>query len=179
MDEEVNKNWQLSFEEKNQGRVWVLRNDVSTDAIISGKYLEIRDFPSLSKHVFEGVVDDFPARVKPGDVIIAGDNFGAGSSREQAPTVLKFLGIGAIYAKSFARIFFRNTINIGMPAFTITQDILDSFNVGDEVNYTIDPPLLENMTSGQEFPLQPFPPFFTNILRHGGAIPLLKEELGG
>jgi len=176
-EDELNRDWQLSFEEKNQGRAWVLGNDVSTDAIISGKYLEIRDFQSLSKHVLEGVVEDFPAKVKPGDIIIAGDNFGAGSSREQAPTLLKFLGIGALYAKSFARIFFRNAINIGLPAFTITQDVLDAFKDGDEIGYTIEPPLLENASSDQQFHLPAFPSFFTNILRHGGVIPLLKEEL--
>ncbi|HME54787.1 MAG TPA: 3-isopropylmalate dehydratase [Candidatus Lokiarchaeia archaeon] len=179
MNGEINQPWQLSFEEKNQGRAWVLGSDISTDAIISGKYLEIRDFESLSKHVLEGVVDDFPTRVKTGDVIIAGENFGSGSSREQAPTVLKFLGVGAIYARSFARIFFRNAINIGLPAFTIPSEISEAFNDGEEVVYTIEPPFLENASSGQQFVLPPFPPFFTNILRHGGAIPLLKEELGG
>jgi 3-isopropylmalate/(R)-2-methylmalate dehydratase small subunit len=174
----MTQEWQLSFDNKNPGHAWVLGSDVSTDAIISGKYLEIRDFPSLSKHVFESVVDDFPSKVQPGDVIIAGDNFGAGSSREQAPTMLKYLGIGAIFAKSFARIFYRNAINIGLPAFTITQEILEAFNTGDEINYTIDLALIENVTSDQQFQLQQFPPFFMNILRHGGAISLLKEELG-
>nr|MDO8109184.1 3-isopropylmalate dehydratase [Candidatus Sigynarchaeota archaeon] len=169
--------WKLSFEGKNQGSAWLLGNDVSTDDIISGKYLEIREVDALSKHVLEGIVLDFPFKIKAGDVIVAGDNFGCGSSREQAPALLKHLGVGSIFAKSFARIFFRNGINIGLPLITIPGDVVSAFKTGEKVVYTIDPPVLENATSGKRFQALAFPAFFLNILRHGGAIPLLKADL--
>ncbi len=169
--------WKLSFDGKNKGKIWVLGNDVSTDDIISGKFLEIREIDILSKHVLEGIVPDFPTNVKPGDVIVAGDNFGSGSSREQAPLLLKYLGIGSIFARSFARIFFRNGINIGLPLITIQGDIQSIFTTGEQVVYTIDPPVLEIASNGKKIQASAFPVFFLNILRQGGAIPLLKKEL--
>jgi 3-isopropylmalate/(R)-2-methylmalate dehydratase small subunit len=169
--------WKVSFDGENKGIAWILGDDVSTDDIISGKFLEIRDFAALSAHVFERFSNDFATKVKPGDVIMAGNNFGSGSSREQAPFLLQFLGIGAIFARSFARIFYRNAINIGLPAIIIGQDIRDAFKPGNSVKYVFDPPAITNISSGKKFLLQPMPVFFTNILRAGGAIPLLKKEL--
>ncbi len=167
----------LSFGGENKGIAWVLGDDVSTDDIIPGKFLEIRDISLLSIHVLERFGIDFPTKVKPGDVIIAGNNFGCGSSREQAPHLLQFLGIGAVFACSFARIFYRNAINIGLPAVIIDRDVYETFKQSDPVAYTLDPPAVTNMRSKKKYALQPLPAFFTGILRAGGAIPLLKQEL--
>ncbi|MBN2151055.1 MAG: 3-isopropylmalate dehydratase [Candidatus Lokiarchaeota archaeon] len=171
--------WRASFDGENRGTAWVLGDDVSTDDIILGKFLEIRDASSLSAHVLERFGIDFAKRVRPGDVIIAGKNFGSGSSREQAPFLLQFLGIGAIFATSFARIFYRNAINIGLPAIVVGRDVHDAFDQGVPVTYTLVPPAIANVATGKEFPLQPMPAFFLDILRAGGAIPLLKKTLMG
>ena len=176
MDEQT-KAWKVSFEKENRGNAWIVGNDISTDDIIPGKFLEIRDVFSLSAHVFERFGEGFATKVKQGDVIIAGNNFGCGSSREQAPFLLQFLGIGAIFARSFARIFYRNAINIGLPAITIDGDTYDAFKPSESVVYTLDPPSITIVRSRKRYPLQPMPAFFTNILRAGGAIPLLKKEL--
>ena len=171
------REWKVSFDEENSGVAWTMGNEISTDDIIAGKFLEIRDTALLSTHVLERFGNDFATKVRPGDVIIAGNNFGCGSSREQAPYLLKFLGVGAIFACSFARIFYRNAINIGLPAVIIDRDTGNAFKPSDPVTYTLDPLVLTNRRSKKKCPLQPFPPFFTNILRAGGAIPLLKKEL--
>jgi len=171
------REWKVSFDGENKGIAWVMKDDVSTDDIIAGKFLEIRDLENLSAHVFERFENDFARKVKPGDVIIAGNNFGCGSSREQAPYLLKLLGIGAIFACSFARIFYRNAINIGLPAIVIDRKYYTSFKASDPVTYTFDPPAVTIVRSKMKYPLQPLPAFFTSILRAGGAIPLLKEEL--
>lgn len=167
----------LKFKENNKGKAWVLGDDISTDDIISGKFLEIRDFKVLSTHVFNAIIDNFHDRVKPGDIIIAGENFGYGSSREQAPYLLKYMGIGVICAKSFARIFFRNAINLGLPLFTINDRMFTSFKTGDQVTYTIEPARIINNKSNEKHELQSFPEFFMNMIRQGGALPALKKEL--
>ncbi|MHA1369195.1 MAG: LeuD/DmdB family oxidoreductase small subunit [Promethearchaeota archaeon] len=174
---ETKIHWKLDFKGKNQGKVWVFGDDISTDDIISGKYLEIRDFGELANHVFDAVVEDFFKNVDAGDIIIAGSNFGCGSSREQAPYLLKYLGIGIICAKSFARIFFRNAINIGLPVYTIDDVFYNSFSNGDLVNYFIDPPKVVNVTRNEIFNLTRFPDFFMQILQAGGALSCLKSEL--
>jgi 3-isopropylmalate/(R)-2-methylmalate dehydratase small subunit len=171
------REWKVSFDGENKGVAWILGDDVSTDDIISGKFIEIRDVAVLSEHVLERFGDDFAIKVKPGDVIIAGNNFGSGSSREQAPFLLQFLGIGAIFARSFARIFYRNAINIGLPAVIVDRDTCSAFKPSDPVAYSLDPPVVTNERSKKKYPLQPLPAFFTRILRAGGAIPLLKKEL--
>lgn len=171
------REWKPTFDGENKGIAWIMANDISTDDIIAGKFLEIRDMETLATHVFERFGNNFAAVVKPGDVIIAGNNFGCGSSREQAPYLLKYLGIGAVFACSFARIFYRNAINIGLPALHIDSSIQQAFMQGDPVIYTIDPPVVINARLNKRFPLQPLPAFFMNILRAGGAIPLLKQDL--
>jgi 3-isopropylmalate dehydratase small subunit len=171
------KAWKVSFDGENKGIAWILGDDISTDDIIAGKFLEIRDMKTLSTHVLERFGNDFATKVKPGDVIVAGNNFGIGSSREQAPFLLQFLGIGAIFACSFARIFYRNAINIGLPAVIIDRDTCSAFKSSDPVTYALDPPAVTNVRSKKKYPLQPLPAFFTSILRAGGAIPLLKKEL--
>jgi 3-isopropylmalate dehydratase small subunit len=179
---DIAKAWIPSFTGKNTGKVWVLGDDVTTDAIISGKFLEIRDFDELMTHVLEEITPEFARTASRGDIIVAGENFGGGSSREQAPFLLKRAGIGMICARSFARIFFRNGINIGLPLLEIvklTSDEADAvpFSNGERVEYTIDPPLIASKGGQGALILKPLPAFFLNILRHGGAIPLLKKEL--
>ncbi len=162
-----------------RGRAWVLGDDVSTDHVISGKFLEIRDIRDLATHVFEGVLDDFPAKVQQDDVIIAGDNFGSGSSREQAPHLLKFLGIGLVVARSFARIFYRNAINVGLPVFVTStgKQCKSQFKTNDEIEYSIDPPVLKSSNENKHLDLLPNPSFIMEILRDGGAIPSLKRKM--
>ncbi len=172
------KAWKVSFDGENKGIAWILGNDISTDDIIPGKFLEIRDMKTLSSHVLERLSNDFATKVKPGDVIIAGNNFGSGSSREQAPFLLQFLGIGAIFARSFARIFYRNAINIGLPSVIIDEKVYGAFKPAESAVYTLDPPVITNVESNKSYTLQPLPAFFNNILRAGGAIPLLKKDLG-
>ncbi|MBU2617622.1 MAG: 3-isopropylmalate dehydratase small subunit, partial [Euryarchaeota archaeon] len=111
------------------GNVWKFGDDVNTDAIIPGRYLTINDPKELAKHVFEGVLPEFAQQVQPGDIIVAGRNFGCGSSREHAPLALKGAGISCIIAKSFARIFFRNAINVGLPV--LECDKIDQIERGD------------------------------------------------
>ncbi|MEX2683737.1 MAG: 3-isopropylmalate dehydratase [Candidatus Sigynarchaeota archaeon] len=171
------REWKISFDGENKGTAWVMGNDVSTDDIIAGKFLEIRDMESLSIHVFERFGNDFARNVKPGDVIIAGNNFGCGSSREQAPYLLKLLGVGAIFACSFARIFYRNAINIGLPAIIIEREDYTSFKTSDPVVYTLDPIVITNARSKKKCLLQPLPVFIMQILHAGGAISLLKKQL--
>jgi 3-isopropylmalate dehydratase small subunit len=165
-----------SFEGKHEGFAWSMGDDVSTDDIIPGKFLEIRDIATLSTHVFDRFGLEFATKVKHGDAIIAGKNFGCGSSREQAPALLKFLGVGAIFACSFARIFYRNAINVGLPAIVIDTDTWNGLKSPKDITYTLDPPMLTRLDTGRSFKLQPLPAFFLEILRAGGAIPLLKKE---
>ncbi|MFX0101330.1 MAG: 3-isopropylmalate dehydratase small subunit [Candidatus Hodarchaeota archaeon] len=169
--------WKVNFKENNEGKAWVLGDDISTDDIISGKFLEIRDFDELSTHVFDSIIENFHEKMQPGDIIIAGNNFGYGSSREHAPFLLKYVGIGMICAKSFARIFFRNAINLGLPLFTVKDDVFKCFNTGDEVVYTIEPAKIINKTCNETHKLQSFPEFFMNIIRQGGALAALRREL--
>ncbi|MHA1681925.1 MAG: LeuD/DmdB family oxidoreductase small subunit [Promethearchaeota archaeon] len=160
-----------------RGKAWILGDDVTTDDIISGKFLEIRDPDELATHAFDSVIADFASRTVKGDVLIAGNNFGAGSSREQAPAVLKRLGIGLVCATSFARIFFRNAINVGLPALQVDADVKEHFKEGDPVSYTIQPPSLTNLQSQAAFRMKELPDFFIDILKNGGAMAKLKRNM--
>jgi len=156
-------------------RVWVLGDNVSTDDIIPGRYLVKRDPEELGKHVFENLLPDFPSRVRKRDVIVAGRNFGCGSSREQAPLALKGAGVGAVIAESFARIFFRNAINQGLPVL-ICKGVSSSFSQGEEVEYDLGKGVVINVSRGIELRAEPLPDFLLSILRAGGLIPYLKAK---
>ncbi len=156
-------------------RVWVLGDNVSTDDIIPGRYLVKRDPEELGKHVFENLLPDFSSRVRKGDVIVAGRNFGCGSSREQAPLALKGAGVGAVIAESFARIFFRNAINQGLPVL-ICKGVSSSFSQGEEVEYDLGKGVVINVSRGIELRAEPLPDFLLSILRAGGLIPYLKAK---
>ncbi|MFH1821392.1 MAG: 3-isopropylmalate dehydratase small subunit [Methanobacteriota archaeon] len=158
-----------------KGRAWRFGDYVSTDAIISGKYkFKTINLKELSKHAMETLAPDFAKRVKRGDVIVAGWDFGCGSSREQAPLVLKQLGVGAIVAKSFARIFYRNCINVGLPLVEC-KDAHDRTEQGDIVSVELRKGSVVNVTKGEAFEAKPMPEFLMKMLEDGGLVAQFKN----
>ncbi|HAF70673.1 MAG: 3-isopropylmalate dehydratase small subunit [Acetothermia bacterium 64_32] len=158
-----------------RGRAWKYGDDVNTDVIFPGRYTYARMEPEeMAKHALEDLDPSFAKEVRPGDVIVAGRNFGCGSSREQAATCLVACGVGAIVAKSFARIFFRNAINSGLPALEIPQAV-DAIEAGDEVTIDLRRGVLIHKDVEYEFP--PLPKTVLAILEDGGLIPHLKKAL--
>ena len=152
------------------------RNDINTDYIISGKYkFKTLDLKELSRHVMEDLVKDFYKKVNEGDFIIAGKNFGCGSSREQAPLAIIHSGISAVIAKSFARIFYRNAINTGLPLVEVDTDSIDE---GDELEVDIDGGILKNLTKGEEIKIKPLPGVMIKILNDGGLVEHFKKYGG-
>jgi 3-isopropylmalate/(R)-2-methylmalate dehydratase small subunit len=163
------------LESKLTGRVWKYGDDVNTDVIFPGKYTySISDRKEMAQHALEDLDPDFVKQVRPGDIIVAGKNWGCGSSREQAVICLKEIGIGAIVARSFARIYFRNCINEGLPI--VTCDAVDSVQPGDEI--TIDFEAGKVTTPGQDYTFPPLPPSVMEILEAGGLVPHVKQKLG-
>lgn len=150
---------------------------VSTDDIIAGRYLAKHDPAEWGRHAMENIDPEFSKRVRPGDIIIAGKDFGCGSSREQAPIALKAAGISAVVAESFARIFYRNAINQGLPVL-VCPGIKQEFESGDEAEIDLERGLVKNLSRGKEFKVAPLPDFIMEILRAGGLIPYLKRKLG-
>ena len=148
-------------------------NDVDTDQIIASQYLLLPNIDEMKSHAFESLDADFASGVKDGDIIVAGDNFGCGSSREQAPSVLKALGIKAVYAKSFARIFYRNSINIGLPVL-VCEDLHDNVAAGDEADIDLTAGTVK--ACGKEFTCTKLPEYMQNILNAGGLIASLNKE---
>ncbi|MDD5960196.1 MAG: homoaconitase small subunit [Methanobrevibacter wolinii] len=152
--------------EKIQGRVWKFGENIDTDLIIPGRYLRTFNPQDLADHVLEGERPDFTANVKKGDIIVADENFGCGSSREQAPVAIKTAGVDAIIAKSFARIFYRNAVNIGLPV--ITADIKASDE--DILSVDLSEGILCNKTTGETVQFEPFKDFMLDILEDGGLV---------
>ncbi len=156
-----------------KGRVWKFGDGISTDHIIPGRYFYLRsNLPELSKHILEYERPDFSERVSPGDFIVAGQNFGLGSSREHAALVIKMNGIQAILAKSFARIFYRNCFNNGLPAILCDSDRLRE---GDEIELFLDEGKIINDTGNETLPFIPFPPVMKRILSDGGLVEHVKK----
>lgn len=160
-----------------KGRVWRLGDNVDTDVILPGPYLTLTDPYQLAAHALEGLGIDFAQRVRPGDIIVAGRNFGCGSSREQAPVALKYAGVGAVLADSFARIFYRNAINIGLPIFESPEAAL-KIQAGDLVQVQADSGLITNLSRGETYLATPFPPFMQEIIRAGGLLNYVAARLG-
>ncbi len=156
-----------------KGKVHKLGDDINTDDIIAAKYLVSTDAKELGKHCMESISPDFVSKVQPGDIIVAGKNFGCGSSREHAPLAIKGCGISAVVAKSFAAIFFRNAINIGLP-FLETQD-LDKINDGDSLEIDLSGGVINNITTGVVYKTQAFPEFLQEIVRDGGLMGWVKK----
>ena len=159
---------------KTQGKTFKYPDNVDTDVIIPARYLNTPDAKELAQHCMEDIDLSFVAKVKPGDVIVAGWNFGCGSSREHAPLVIKTCGTGCVIAKSFARIFYRNAINIGLPILECEQ-AAEEIQPGDEVQFNFDTGIITDCTTGKSYQAQPFPPFIQNIIRCGGLLASLKE----
>ena len=161
--------------EKITGRVWKLGDNVDTDVIYPGKYLPIIDAPEMALHALEGLDPEFPEKIQKGDIIVAGFNFGCGSSREQAATSLKYAGIICVVAKSFSRIFFRNAINQGL-ALVESKEAPDQIQTGETI--TIDFASGELTTSqDKKISFPPLPEFLMGILEDGGLIPHVKKSL--
>lgn len=160
---------------KTQGKAFKFPDNVDTDVIIPARYLNTSDAKELTKHCMEDIDPEFINNVKPGDIIAAGYNFGCGSSREHAPLVIKTAGTGCVIAKSFARIFYRNAINIGLPILECPE-AADAISAGDKVSVNFDTGVITDITTGKEFQAEPFPPFIQNIISKGGLLNSLKED---
>ena len=150
--------------------------DVDTDAIIPARYLNVSEPDELARHLFEDVDPDFITRVKPGDIIVAGTNFGCGSSREHAPLALRGAGISCIIATSFARIFYRNALNIGLPILEC-QEAVDRTQAGDVLEVDLASGEIVNATRGLTFKAKPFPEFMLQLIEAGGLIEYTKRKI--
>ncbi|MCJ7562162.1 MAG: 3-isopropylmalate dehydratase small subunit [Thermoplasmata archaeon] len=156
------------------GKAWVFGDNVDTDQIIPAEYLVTMNSAELAKHAFVKVMPEFPVNVKEGDVIVAGRNFGCGSSREHAPRALMGAGVSCVVAESFARIFFRNAINIGLPVIEATLEV----DQGDDVEVDVSKGVVRNNSSGKETTFASYPPFVMMLMEKGGLVPYTKERLG-
>lgn len=159
---------------KTQGHVFKYPDNVDTDVIIPARYLNTSDAKELAKHCMEDIDTEYVKKVQPGDIMVAGWNFGCGSSREHAPLVIKTCGTGCVIAKSYARIFYRNAINIGMPILECEQ-AAEEIQAGDEVAIDFDTGVISNITTGKTYQAEPFPEFIQNIIKNGGLLASLKE----
>ena len=157
-----------------QGHVFKYPDNVDTDVIIPARYLNTSDAKELAKHCMEDIDTEFVKKVTPGDVMVAGWNFGCGSSREHAPLVIKTCSTGCVIAKSFARIFYRNAINIGLPILEC-EAAAEEINAGDEVSVDFDTGIISNLTTGKTYQAEPFPAFIQNIIQKGGLLASLRE----
>lgn len=157
-----------------QGTVFKYPDNVDTDVIIPARYLNTADAKELAKHCMEDIDKSFVNRVHPGDIMVAGWNFGCGSSREHAPLVIKTCGTGCVIAKSFARIFYRNAINIGLPILEC-EAAAEEIQAGDQVSVDFDTGLITDVTTGKTYRAEPFPAFIQNIIKKGGLLASLKE----
>jgi 3-isopropylmalate/(R)-2-methylmalate dehydratase small subunit len=158
------------------GRVHKYGSNVNTDEIIPARYLNSSDAKELAKHAMEDIDRDFVRKIKPGDFIIAENNFGCGSSREHAPLAIKEAGISAVIAKSFARIFFRNAINIGLPIIEAPEAV-DKIGAGDIIELNLEEGKIFNITKNEVYKGQPFPEFMQKIIKKGGLIGYIKDEI--
>ena len=158
-----------------RGHVFKYPDNVDTDVIIPARYLNTADARELAQHCMEDIDKDFVKRVRPGDVIAAGWNFGCGSSREHAPLAIKACGVKCVIAKSFARIFYRNAINIGFPILECPEAV-DGISAGDQVSVDFGTGVILNETTGASFQAAPFPEFVNGIIEHGGLLKSLKAR---
>ncbi len=158
-----------------KGSVFKYGDNVDTDVIIPARYLNIADTKELSSHAMEDIDTEFVKKVQPGDIIVATRNFGCGSSREHAPLVIRENGVSCVIASSFARIFYRNAINIGLPILEC-EAAAQAINAGDTVSVDFDTGVITNETSGEQYQAAAFPPFIQNIIADGGLLKSLKKR---
>ncbi|MBS5451843.1 MAG: 3-isopropylmalate dehydratase small subunit [Coriobacteriia bacterium] len=159
-----------------KGTVHRYGRDIDTDVIIPARYLNTSDPAELAKHCLEDLDKEFVTKVQPGDIIVADENFGCGSSREHAPVCIKAAGVSCVIAKSFARIFYRNSINIGLPILECPEAV-DAIKAGDVVSVETETGTIRDETTGAEFHAQPFPPFIEEIINEGGLVARTKKIL--
>ncbi|GMT47739.1 MAG: 3-isopropylmalate dehydratase small subunit [bacterium] len=159
-----------------KGRTWRFGADIDTDAIIPARYLNTSDPEELARHVMEDADPGFPEKVKPGDIIVADKNFGCGSSREHAPIAIKAAGIGAVVAKSFARIFYRNAFNIGLPIFE-SSEASEKIREGDEIEIDADSGLIRNLSRNEQYLAKPIPSFMQELIKAGGLVEWTRRKI--
>lgn len=161
-----------------KGRAWTFGDDVDTDVIIPARYLVTNDAEELGKHCMEDMDPDFTSKIRKGDIIAGGENFGCGSSREHAPIAIKGAGISCVIAASYARIFFRNAINIGLPIFVCPEAVKD-ITQGDLIFVDSSSGTIRNESTNREYSTSPFPPFLQKLIASGGLTSYVKEKLKG
>jgi 3-isopropylmalate dehydratase small subunit len=159
-----------------KGQAWKFGKDVDTDQIIPARYLNTSDPEELAKHCMEDADAEFVNKMSRGDLIVAEKNFGCGSSREHAPISIKSAGVSAVIAKSFARIFYRNAFNMGLPIFE-SVDAVDGISEGDEIEIAMESGLIRNRTTGKEFQAVPIPPFMQELIDAGGLMEYVKKKI--
>jgi 3-isopropylmalate/(R)-2-methylmalate dehydratase small subunit len=159
-----------------RGKVHKYGDDVNTDVIIPARYLNVSDPAELAQHCMEDLDSEFLKQVKRGDIIVAGSNFGCGSSREHAPLAIKAAGISCVIAKSFARIFYRNALNIGLPILEC-EEAVDKTRAGDTLEVELSTGEIRNITRGLTFKAKPFPDFMLKLIKAGGLIEYTKRKL--
>ncbi|GBE58398.1 2,3-dimethylmalate dehydratase small subunit [bacterium BMS3Abin01] len=156
-----------------KGKAWKFGDSISTDHIAPGRYFHLRtNLPELAKHVLEDADESFAAGLEPGDFVVAGRNFGLGSSREHAPRIIKLAGINAVLAQSFARIFFRNAINVGLPVLEVDTSGIEP---GDQLEVDLEAGEVRNITRGETLAFAPLPPVMVKILADGGLVEHFKK----
>ncbi len=160
---------------KANGTAYKYGDNVDTDVIIPARYLAIQDRKELASHAMEDIDTEFVKKIKPGDLVVAGSNFGCGSSREHAPLVLKESGVGCVIAATFARIFYRNAINIGLPIIEC-REAAEAIRDGDTVEVDFDSGVIRDLTTDQTFQGQPFPAFMQEIISNGGLISYINKK---
>jgi 3-isopropylmalate dehydratase small subunit len=163
---------------KFKGTAWKFGADIDTDAIVPARYLNTSDPDELAQHCMEDSTNpDFTKKMKRGDIIIAGKNFGCGSSREHAPIAIKAAGVSCVVAKSFARIFYRNCFNMGLPIFE-SGEAVDGIREGDQIEVDADAGVIRNLVSNKNFPVAPVPPFMQELITAGGLMAYTKKKAG-
>lgn len=158
-------------------KVWKFGDNIDTDVIIAARYLNTSDEKFLASHVMEDIDPNFVKKISIGDVIVAGENFGCGSSREHAPIAIKSAGICAVIAKSFARIFYRNSFNMGLLILECNET--DEINEGDELKIDVNQGTISNLTQNKTYKFQPIPPFMQELIKSGGLIEYAKTKIKG
>ena len=159
-----------------KGGTWKFGNDIDTDAIIPARYLNTSDPAELAKHCMEDADPEFYNKVKTGDIIVAEKNFGCGSSREHAPICIKEAGVSCVIAKSFARIFYRNSVNIGLPIFE-SAEAVDGITEGDQVEVIASEGVIRNLTTGKEYTFKALPEFMQQLMQNGGLMHYVAERM--
>ncbi len=161
-----------------KGRCWLFGDDVNTDLIIPARYLNTTDPAVLAAHCMEDADPEFVKKISAGDIIVGGDNFGCGSSREHAPIAIKAAKLSCVIAKTFARIFFRNAINIGLPIFESPQAVADA-KQGDQIEVDMQHGAIRNLTQGKSYRIEPYPPQMQEIIAAGGLMPFVARKAAG